>query len=53
MNRRGWEIILPRDLASPVTGIIQGKKNLQRKQMNLYVQSSKNETSPGLVYTIK
>ena len=31
MNRGGREVILPRDLASPVTGIIQGK-NLQRKQ---------------------
>jgi len=32
MDRRGREIILPRDSASPMTGIIQGKKNLQRKQ---------------------
>jgi len=49
MNRRGWEVILPRDSASPVTGIIQGKKNYKENK-ELKFQSSKNETSPGRVY---
>ena len=51
MKRRGWEIILPRDSVSPVTGIIQGKK-IYKENSEFEIQSLKGVTSPGLLYTI-
>jgi len=54
MNWWGWEIILPRDSVSPMTGIIQGKKNLQRKQWicNYSVFQKWNVSWSGIHYNI-
>ena len=53
MNRMGWEIVLPRNLASPVTGIIQGKKFLQRnKEFEFSVLQKRNISWSGIHYNI-
>src|SRR5882757_7983862 len=53
MNRRGWEIVLPRDSASPVTGIIQGKKIYKvNKEFEISVLQKRNVSWSGIHYNI-
>ena len=54
MNRMRWEVILPRDSASPMTGIIQGKKKIykENKEFEISVLQKRNVSWSSIHYDI-